>query len=55
MKTCRRIIPPAPGATEETIVLKKNMTDRVPGETKEYIIKSCNKKGITKKNNITKD
>ena len=35
MKTCRRIIPPAPLSTEETIVLK-NMTDRIRKETEEY-------------------
>ena len=54
MKTFRRIIPPAPLSTEETIVLK-NMTDRIRKETEEYITKSCNKKGIPKKNNLTKD
>ena len=54
MKTCRRIIPPTPLSTEETIVLK-NMTDRIRKETKEYITKSCNKKGMPKKNNLTKD
>ena len=35
MNTCRRIIPPAPLSTEETIVLK-NMTDRIRKETEEY-------------------
>ena len=54
MKTCRRIIPPVPLSTEETIVLQ-NMTDRIRLETKEYITKLCNKKGIPKKNNLTKD
>ena len=54
MKTCRRIIPPAPLFTEETIVLK-NMNDIIRKETEEYITKSCNKKGIPKKNNLTKD
>ena len=54
MKICRRIIPPVPLSTEETIVLQ-NMTDRIRLETKEYITKLCNKKGIPKKNNLTKD